>query len=353
MNTIKIKLNLIDYDSIVNIELPCLLSEIEIELLSQLLKGYSVNEISKRRNRSIKTVSCQKMKLYKKLNVKSDLTLWRDVFLRFKAYLQPKNIICDNFNSSVLPVVSSKGESMAHYNIYYQPIYNAKNGNIAGCDVTIALKNSDGSAFALDSDRINYNPNDNKVSYLFGHINKLFSPIKNNLPHGFFITININPEDILTCNIERECLHFIKVFGTERIRLVLQFSTKEELYIIRRYQSSLRRIRNNNVYLSLNDFGMGYAELSHLQNIPFSYVNLHKTMFHDIESNSLTDIIATTIIDLSKQLHIDVIADGIETKKQAGYMIERGVKYLKGIALSSPLPADAFVRKLLASLKQV
>ncbi|TMR11493.1 transcriptional regulator, partial [Escherichia coli] len=39
--------------------------------------------------------------------------------------------------------------------------------------------------------------------------------------------------------------------------------------------------------------------------------------------------------------------------KQAGYMIERGVKYLKGIALSSPLPADAFVRKLLASLKQV
>ncbi|MEI5083421.1 hypothetical protein RJ918_35035, partial [Pseudomonas aeruginosa] len=105
--------------------------------------------------------------------------------------------------------------------IYYQPIYNAKNGNIAGCDVTIALKNSDGSAFALDSDRINYNPNDNKVSYLFGHINKLFSPIKNNLPHGFFITLNINPEDILTCDIERECLHFIKVFGTERIRLVL------------------------------------------------------------------------------------------------------------------------------------
>ncbi len=67
MNTIKINLNLIDDDSIVNIELPCLLSEIEVELLSQLLKGYSVNDISKRRNRSIKTVSCQKMKLYKNL----------------------------------------------------------------------------------------------------------------------------------------------------------------------------------------------------------------------------------------------------------------------------------------------
>ncbi|KAE9666525.1 EAL domain-containing protein [Escherichia coli] len=353
MNTIKININLFEYDSIVNIELPYLLSEIEGELLSLLLQGYSVNEISRRRNRSIKTVSCQKIKLYKKLDVKSDLTLWRDIILKFKVCLRPKNISCNNLDSSILPAISSEGGSMTQYNVYHQPIYNAKNGNISGCDITIALKNSDSSAFTLDSDLINYKSNDNKVSYLFEHINKLFLPIKNNLPHGFFIIINVNPEDILTCDIERECLHFIKVFGQERIRLVLQFSTKEELYIIRRYQSSLRRIRNNNVYLSLNDFGMGYAELSHLQNIPFSYVNLHKTMFHDIESNSLTDIIATTIIDLSKQLNIDVIADGIETKKQVSHMIERGVKYLKGIALSSPLPADVFVRKLLASLKQV
>ncbi|HBA4639568.1 TPA: EAL domain-containing protein [Escherichia coli] len=353
MNFTKININLIGHDSIVSIELPYLLSEIEVSLLCQLLQGYSVNEISQKRNRSIKTVSCQKIKLYKKLGVKSDLTLWRDVFFMFKVSIQAKNITCNKLNNSFLPETLSEGEFMLRYNIYYQPIYNAEYGNISGCDVTIALKNTDSTASAVESEQINYKPNDNKISYLFRHINKLFSPIQRHLPHGFFIIININPEDILTCDIERECLNFIKIFGQERIKLVLQFSTKEELYIIRRFQSSLRRIRNNNVYLSLNDFGMGYAELSHLQNIPFSYVSLNRAMFHDIGCNSLTDIIATTIIDLSKQLNIDVIADGIETKKQAGYMIERGIKYLKGIALSSPLPEDAFVRKLLTSLNQV
>ncbi len=75
-------------------------------------------------------------------------------------------------------------------------------------------------------------------------------------------------------------------------------------------------------------------------------------MFHDIGSNSLTDIIIA-IIDLSKKLKIDIVADGIETKKQAGFMIEKGVKYLKAIALSAPLSEDEFTRKLLASLKQV
>ncbi|ENU0688441.1 helix-turn-helix domain-containing protein [Escherichia coli] len=75
-----------------DIELPCLLSEIEESLLCQLLQGNSMVDISKRRNRSIKTVSCQKMKLYKKLEVKSGLTLWRDVFLRFKVTMRPKNV---------------------------------------------------------------------------------------------------------------------------------------------------------------------------------------------------------------------------------------------------------------------
>ncbi|HGW0974634.1 TPA: EAL domain-containing protein, partial [Escherichia coli] len=182
---------------------------------------------------------------------------------------------------------------------------------------------------------------------------KLFTNIKYHLPHNFFITVNINPEDIITCDLERECLHFIKVFGNDRIRLTLQLSTKDDLCIIQKKQSSLNRLRNNNIYLSLNDFGIGYAELSHLQNIPLSYISLHKTIFHNIEDSRLTDIIATTIIDLSKQLNIDVIADGIETKNQAEYMIGKGIKYLKGPVLSSPLSEDEFLRKLLESFNKV
>ncbi|GDT95486.1 c-di-GMP-specific phosphodiesterase [Escherichia coli] len=92
MHATKISINLTEYDAVMDIELPCLLSEIEESLLCQLLQGNSMVDISKRRNRSIKTVSCQKMKLYKKLEVKIDLTLWRDVFLRFKVTMRPKNV---------------------------------------------------------------------------------------------------------------------------------------------------------------------------------------------------------------------------------------------------------------------
>ncbi|EPO9567882.1 helix-turn-helix domain-containing protein [Escherichia coli] len=89
MRDVRININLVEYNAILDIELPYSLSETEELLLHKLLQGYSMSDISKQRNRSIKTISCQKIKLYKKLGVKNDLTLWRDVFFKFKLRLQP------------------------------------------------------------------------------------------------------------------------------------------------------------------------------------------------------------------------------------------------------------------------
>ncbi|WP_249826158.1 LuxR C-terminal-related transcriptional regulator [Escherichia coli] len=85
MRDVRININLVEYDAILDIEFPYLLSEIEELLLHKLLQGYSMNDISRQRNRSIKTISCKKIKLYKKLGVKNDLTLWRDIFLSSKS----------------------------------------------------------------------------------------------------------------------------------------------------------------------------------------------------------------------------------------------------------------------------
>ncbi|EFN6200838.1 TPA: transcriptional regulator, partial [Escherichia coli] len=53
--------------------------------LRYLILGKSLSEIARYRNRSLKTISCQKSKLYNKLGIESDLTLWRDLY--FKRYI--------------------------------------------------------------------------------------------------------------------------------------------------------------------------------------------------------------------------------------------------------------------------
>lgn len=79
----KINIYINKYKTSIYLSLPASLTETECVLLFQLLRGKSLTEIAKKRYRSVKTVSCQKGKIYKKLGVKNDLTLWRDILLGF------------------------------------------------------------------------------------------------------------------------------------------------------------------------------------------------------------------------------------------------------------------------------
>ncbi|EER3122069.1 TPA: helix-turn-helix transcriptional regulator [Escherichia coli] len=60
---------------------PLILNYTEIEILYLLLQGKSLSSISKHRNRSVKTIWGQKKQLYEKLNIESDMTLYRDLIL--------------------------------------------------------------------------------------------------------------------------------------------------------------------------------------------------------------------------------------------------------------------------------
>ncbi|EFB1475398.1 helix-turn-helix transcriptional regulator [Escherichia coli] len=79
----KINIYINKYKTSVYISLPASLTETECALLFQLLRGKSLSEIAEERHRSLKTVSCQKSKIYRKLGIRNDLTLWRDILLGF------------------------------------------------------------------------------------------------------------------------------------------------------------------------------------------------------------------------------------------------------------------------------
>ncbi|WP_274539549.1 helix-turn-helix domain-containing protein [Escherichia coli] len=57
------------------------LTDVEYDMLELLIKGYTVTQISRIRDRSVKTVSAQKFQIYKKLNIRTDITFWLDLSL--------------------------------------------------------------------------------------------------------------------------------------------------------------------------------------------------------------------------------------------------------------------------------
>ncbi|MBH5326261.1 helix-turn-helix transcriptional regulator [Salmonella enterica] len=75
------------YNVDITLILPDTLTPAELSLLRMLVQGMSVSEIAQMRDRSVKTISSQKAKLYRKLGIRNDLVLWLDLLLRYRVVL--------------------------------------------------------------------------------------------------------------------------------------------------------------------------------------------------------------------------------------------------------------------------
>ncbi|EOX8380408.1 helix-turn-helix domain-containing protein [Salmonella enterica] len=88
MSKVVLRAFLTNYHAELTLTLPDTLTSTELSLLRMLVQGMSVSEIARKRCRSVKTISCQKAHLYRKLRIHNDLTLWPDLLFRYRMVLR-------------------------------------------------------------------------------------------------------------------------------------------------------------------------------------------------------------------------------------------------------------------------
>lgn len=106
--------------------------------------------------------------------------------------------------------------------------------------------------------------------------------------------------------------------------------------------SVLRALKGIGLSISLDDFGTGYSSLSYLKNLPIDILKIDKSFVDEVHSNSYDAAIALTIIALSRNLGLQVIAEGVENEEQYDFMYEHGCDLIQGFYISKPLPAADF-----------
>jgi len=102
----------------------------------------------------------------------------------------------------------------------------------------------------------------------------------------------------------------------------------------------LDQITETGVSIAIDDFGTGFSSLSHLQKLSVDRLKIDRAFVTEITESSRGSSIAEMIIQLGRNLELDVIAEGVEDERQAKILTELGCPFGQGFLFSRPLSSD-------------
>lgn len=101
----------------------------------------------------------------------------------------------------------------------------------------------------------------------------------------------------------------------------------------------LRMVADDGVQIAVDGFGTGYSSLAYLQQLPVGLLKIDRSFVHEI-STGTQSIVVDAIVAMAKGLDLQLIAEGVESRRQLDYLREHGCSLVQGFVHSQPMPAE-------------
>lgn len=110
-------------------------------------------------------------------------------------------------------------------------------------------------------------------------------------------------------------------------------------------EASILALKNNGFTLLMDDFGSGYSSLKMINSTPFDVLKIDRSFLADFMVSERGKKIISHTIDLSQDIGIELIAEGVENKYQEEFLLSNGCRYAQGFLFSKPIPVAEFNQK--------
>ncbi|MGE5652228.1 MAG: putative bifunctional diguanylate cyclase/phosphodiesterase [Bacillota bacterium] len=157
---------------------------------------------------------------------------------------------------------------------------------------------------------------------------------------AFQVALNKSPVQFNQRYMESDWLQYLHELDLSSSSIVVEITEGILLHASSQVADKLLEYRDAGIQVAIDDFGTGYSSLAYLKEFDIDYLKIDQSFIRGIPANPGNCTIAETIIVMAHKLGQKVIAEGIETKEQADFLIQAGCDYGQGFYFAPPVPAE-------------
>jgi diguanylate cyclase (GGDEF)-like protein/PAS domain S-box-containing protein len=161
-------------------------------------------------------------------------------------------------------------------------------------------------------------------------------------PMPLQIAVNLSPAQFMHGDVVSLVHSILLETGLAPGRLELEITEGVLIEDFDRGLALLRRLKALGVRISMDDFGSGYSSLSYLQAFPFDKIKIDRAFVMNLGRNPQSAAIVRAVIGLGHGLEMSIVAEGVETQEQLGFLAEQGCDAVQGYFIGKPLPIGQY-----------
>lgn len=167
--------------------------------------------------------------------------------------------------------------------------------------------------------------------------------LKEKTAKDLIISINVSGRQLKQPELLKDIKDIVESSGCQPQMMELEITESMLMENVDNTVDTLNEIAKLGFSLSIDDFGTGYSSLAYLKKFPINTLKIDRSFVMDITENQDDARIVQTIVDMSKNLGLEVVAEGVETKEQIKMLKEFGCTKIQGFLYAKPMPLDELI----------
>ncbi len=166
------------------------------------------------------------------------------------------------------------------------------------------------------------------------------------------VAVNLSAREFTNPGIVSHVRQALAAADLEPHRLELEITESTAMHGMQRVLLNLKELRDMGVRIAIDDFGTGYSAMSYLRRFPLDTLKIAQVFMRDAHVDPQSAAIATMIVELSRELDLEVVAEGVELPSQVEFLEGIGCHVAQGYLFARPCPPDRFVRIVEAGFEE-